>query len=52
MQYVLLIYLSEEKWAAMPPADVDKVMAEYGAFTESIVKSGHEANAIATRWPS
>ena len=41
MQYVLLIYLSEEKWAAMAPAEVDKVMAEYGAFTESIVKSGH-----------
>ena len=41
MQYVLLIYLAEEKWAAMPQAEVDKVMAEYGAFTESIVKSGH-----------
>jgi hypothetical protein len=41
MQYVLLIYLNEEKWAGMPPAEVDKVMAEYGAFTESIVKSGH-----------
>jgi hypothetical protein len=41
MQYVLLIYLNEQKWQGMPEAERDKVMAEYGAFTESIVKSGN-----------
>ncbi len=41
MQYVLLIYLNEQKWQAMPEAERGKVMAEYGAFTESIVKSGN-----------
>ena len=41
MKYVLLIYLNEQKWMGMPESERDKVMAEYGAFTESIVKSGH-----------
>jgi len=41
MQYVLLIYLNEQRWMGTPEGERDKVMAEYGAFTESIVKSGH-----------
>lgn len=41
MQYVLLIYVNEQRWNGTPAEERDKVMAEYGAFTESIVKSGH-----------
>ena len=41
MQYVLLIYLNEQKWQGVPEAERDKVMAEYRAFTEEIVKSGN-----------
>lgn len=41
MKYVLLIYLNEQQWMATPEAERDRIMAEYGTFTESIVKSGH-----------
>ena len=41
MQYLLLIYSSEEVWEKKTPDEINAVMAEYGAFTESIVKSGN-----------
>ena len=41
MQYILLIYSSEAMWEGKTPAEIDRVMGEYNAFTESIVKSGN-----------
>lgn len=41
MQYLLLIYRSEAELNEMEPADRQKVSAEYGAYTQSIVQSGH-----------
>ena len=41
MQYILLIYSSEQLWEGKTPAEIDQVMGEYNAFTESIVKSGN-----------
>src|SRR6185436_10952832 len=41
MEYLLLIYDSEEKWKAMPEAESSKLFQAYGAFTESIIASGH-----------
>jgi len=41
MKYLCLIYSGEKQWDAMPPAEVEKIMGEYHAFTESIKKSGH-----------
>ncbi|MGY4497285.1 YciI family protein [Bradyrhizobium diazoefficiens] len=41
MQYLLLIYRSEAELNKMEPADRQKVSAEYGAYTQSIVQSGH-----------
>ncbi len=41
MQYVLLIYSNEADWAAKTPEQINAVMAEYGSFTEAIVKSGN-----------
>ncbi len=41
MQYLLLIYRSEAELGQMTPADRQKMTAEYGAFTQSIVQSGH-----------
>jgi len=40
MKFLCLIYDEEKKWAVMPKAEVETVMAEYRAFTESIKKSG------------
>ena len=40
MQYILLIYHNEQQWKGVSEAERGKVMAEYGAFTEAIVKSG------------
>jgi hypothetical protein len=41
MKYLCLIYSDESAWAAMPKAETDTMMREFGAFTESIKKSGH-----------
>jgi hypothetical protein len=39
MQYMLLIYANEKDWDKQTPEEMGKMMAEYGAFTESIVKT-------------
>ena len=41
MQYILLIYSSEKMWDGKTSEEIKQVMGEYGAFTESIVKSGN-----------
>lgn len=41
MQYLLLIYRSEAELNKMTPADRQAISAEYGAYTQSIVQSGH-----------
>src|SRR5437867_5114758 len=41
MKYLCLIYSDESAWEAMPKAETDTMMREFGAFTESIKKSGH-----------
>jgi hypothetical protein len=41
MRYLCLIYSDEAQWEAMPEAEVNAVMGEYFAFTDSIRKSGH-----------
>jgi hypothetical protein len=41
VQYMLLIYDDEQVWAGLSEADRGKIFQEYGAFTESILESGH-----------
>jgi hypothetical protein len=41
MQYLLLIYRNEAEIGKMVPAERKQVTADYGAFTQSIVQSGH-----------
>ena len=41
MKYLCLIYEDESRFATTPKADMDKIMSEYGAFGESIRKSGN-----------
>ncbi|WP_426408706.1 YciI family protein [Bradyrhizobium ganzhouense] len=41
MQYLLLIYRNEAQQGQMGPADYQKLLAEYSAYTQSIVESGH-----------
>jgi len=53
MKYLCLIYSDEAAWDAMPKAEVDTMMREFGAFTESIKKSGqwlagHRLQDVAT----
>lgn len=40
MQYLLLIYDDEKKWAAMAPAESGALFQEYNQFTDAIKKSG------------
>jgi len=41
MQYLLLIYDDEKKWAALSHAEVGKLIAEYNQFTDDIKASKH-----------
>ncbi len=41
MKYLCLIYDEEKKMASMSREEGDAFMAEYGAFTQDITKSGH-----------
>src|SRR3977135_4574438 len=41
MQYLLMIYRNEAEIGKMGPAERKQVTADYGAFTQSIVQSGH-----------
>ena len=41
MQYLLLIYDAEKIWHDMPEAQTNQMLAEYGAFTNDIKKSGN-----------
>jgi hypothetical protein len=41
MQYLLLIYRNEAELGKMGPADRKQMMEEYGAYTQSIIQSGH-----------
>src|SRR5687767_15076762 len=40
MQYLLLIYGSESKWATMPQKEQEAAFGQYMEFTKGIVKSG------------
>jgi hypothetical protein len=41
MQYLLLIYRNEAEQAKMNASELQKLMAEYRAFTQSIIQSGN-----------
>ena len=41
MQYLLMIYRNEAELGKMGPAERKQITAEYGAFTQSIIQSGH-----------
>ena len=41
MQYLLLIYRNENYMTDMSDTDRQKLAGEYGAFTQSIIQSGH-----------
>ena len=41
MQYLLLIYRNEAELTKVSPENRQKMSAEYGAYTQSIVQSGH-----------
>jgi hypothetical protein len=41
MQYLLMIYRNEAELGKMDATARQKVTAEYGAFTQSIIQSGH-----------
>src|SRR3954467_13404993 len=41
MHYLLLIYRNDAEYAKMDPAARKDLTGEYGAFTQSIIQSGH-----------
>lgn len=45
MKYLCLIYDDEKQWQKFPKDVQDKYMGDYGAFTDSIKKSGQFVGA-------
>ncbi|HUJ57627.1 MAG TPA: YciI family protein [Kofleriaceae bacterium] len=45
MQYLLLIYDEENKWAELPQDQVQALMGEYNRFTAELKASGHMVGA-------
>ena len=41
MQYLCLIYEDEKEWQKLPPAQSEKILGEYSAYTESVKRSGN-----------
>lgn len=41
MQYLLLIYTSEAEYAKLDKSAMDALSADYGTYTQSIIKSGN-----------
>jgi hypothetical protein len=41
MQYLLMIYRSEAEFFKLNEAGLQKLSADYGAYTQSIIQSGH-----------
>jgi hypothetical protein len=41
MQYLLLIYGAESHWTNSNQSERDRILQEYGEYTQSIAKSGH-----------
>ena len=41
MQYLLMIYAAESQWNTISEEEGARMMAEYGAFTQSIIASGN-----------
>jgi hypothetical protein len=41
MQYLLLIYTNEQTFSSLSESDVDAMMGEYMALTQSIARSGN-----------
>src|SRR3981189_3027819 len=41
MQYLLMVYRNEAEFGKLDAAARKKMTAEYGAFTQSIIQSGH-----------
>jgi hypothetical protein len=40
MQYMLMLYLDEAGWPRLTPAEQEKGVAAYGAYTEALVQAG------------
>lgn len=41
MQFMLMCLFDEKRWQALPEAEQNQIMQDYGEFTQSIVRSGH-----------
>jgi hypothetical protein len=41
MQYLLLVYTDEKRWAEIPEPEKEKLWAECHAYGQEITKSGH-----------
>lgn len=45
MQHLLLIYLNQERWAALSTDERNRIHEDCGAWHQELVKSGHAVSA-------
>lgn len=53
MRYMILIHSDEQAWAALPPAEMEREIGAYFAYTQALRDAGalvesHQLNAAAT----
>jgi hypothetical protein len=46
MQYLMLIYLDDQRWAATPTDERNRIHEACGAWHNELVKSGHTRGAV------
>ncbi len=51
MQYLLLIYNNDERWATLPVAERNQIHADCGAWHEDLIKRGISKGAMALQPP-
>ncbi|TLY22382.1 MAG: YciI family protein [Nitrospirae bacterium] len=52
MQYMLMCCCDEKAWTQLPDSEKDRIMREYGAMIQSLVKSGQFREGGQLRSPS
>ena len=52
MQYVMLIYLDDQRWSALSTDERNQVHQDCGAWHDALVKSGHSRSCAGLQPPS
>src|SRR5262245_51986519 len=52
LKFIMLVYMDQEKWAALPVDERNRIHQACTAWHEALVKSGHSKGAIGLQPPA